>query len=73
MAVREPWKLNVAVRSGLTRCRESRALLVTLSLYLDELRAAGMQECDVTCVGSAIRRILARVITPSDAPQTIGR
>jgi hypothetical protein len=55
-------KANAAVQEGVDRCRQSVAPLVTLALFIDELRASPhWQDAEIIQVETAIRRILRRI------------
>lgn len=61
-------KINHAIQEGLRRCRHSDAPLVALSQVMDELHAdKTWREADVNKIESAIRHVLARVISPSES------
>jgi hypothetical protein len=55
-------KANAAVRDCVDRCRQSVAPLVTLALFIDELRASPhWRDAEIIQVEIAIRRILRRI------------
>ena len=63
MTDRELNKVNLAIRRGLARCRGATAPIVSLSLFLEELRRdpAWTRE-DIRAVEAGIRHVLARVV-----------
>jgi chemotaxis signal transduction protein len=60
---RELNKVNLAIRRGLARCRGATAPIVSLSLFLEELRRdpAWTRE-DIRVVEAGMRHVLAQVV-----------
>jgi hypothetical protein len=60
---REQNKVNLAIRRGLSRCREATAPIVALAMFLEELRCdPAWNREDIRLVEAGIRHVLARVV-----------
>ena len=58
--------IRAAVKDCLTRCYRGNTPLGELAQFLGELRAQGWREADVRKVESAVRKVLAGVVSDDD-------